>query len=80
MSHAEQPSFTPNVRIENPRVRKVIGNIFGWVSVAITAVGIVDAYIVQIDLAFLLTPAAGIVGGLFGLYQLLITSANVPTV
>ena len=37
------PTLTPNVRIEDPRARKIIGNTLGWAGVAVTAATIVDA-------------------------------------
>lgn len=70
---------TPNVRITNPIARKVIGNIFGYAALAISATAIVDASIAALDLAWLLAPASSILLGLFGLYQTVVTSANVPT-
>ena len=72
------PSLTPNVRIENPKARKIVGNALGWAGVAVTATVIVDAAVDQINLAYITDPAAAVVAGLFGLYQLLVTSPNVP--
>lgn len=76
---ATPPTLTPNVRIEDPRARKVIGNTLGWAGVAVTAATIVDAAVEQADWSYITDPAAAIVVGLFGLYQLLITSPNVAT-
>lgn len=73
------PTPTPNVRIESPKVRKIVGNVFGWATLGLLAVGVVDAPIEQIDLAWFTVPATTIVAGLFSLYQLTITSPNVPT-
>lgn len=70
---------TPNVVITNPKARKIIGNTFGWLSLGITAVTIVDAAIDDIDLLWFTGPAAAIVMGLFGLYQTTVTSKNVPS-
>lgn len=72
------PSLTPNVRIENPRARKVVGDTLGWAGVAVTAAAIVDAAVDAADWSYITEPAAAIVVGLFGLYQLLVTSPNVP--
>ena len=79
-NNMSNPSITPNVRIVDPSVRKLVGNILGWASVALTATVIVDQSIVELDLAFITVPAGLIITGFFGLYQLLITSPNVPTV
>jgi len=73
------PSLTPNVRIENPKVRKGVGDTLGWAGVAIVATTIVDASIPAIDLLWLTTPASAIVLGFLGLFQTLVTSPNVPT-
>jgi len=72
-------SATPNVRIESPTARKIIGNVFGWATLILLAIGVVDAPIEQLDLAWFTVPATTIVAGLFSLYQLTITSPNVPT-
>ena len=73
------PDLTPNVRIESPTARKIIGNIFGWATLGLLAVGVVDANITTVDWSGFTVPATGIVAGLFSLYQLTITSPNVPT-
>lgn len=73
------PSQTPNVRIESPKARKIIGNVFGWVSLAIAGTVIVDGAIPAIDLLWFTAPAGTITLGLFGLYQTTVTSPNVPT-
>ena len=74
----EFPSSTPNVRIEDPNARRVIGNVFGYAGLTISAIGIVDAAIPAIDLLWLTAPASTIVLGLFGLFQTTVTSQNVP--
>jgi hypothetical protein len=73
------PALTPNVRIEDPKARKVIGNTIGWAGVAITAATIVDAALPQIDITAITVPATQIVLGFLALFQTLITSPNVPT-
>lgn len=73
------PSQTPNVRIESPKVRKIVGNTIGWAGVAVTAATIVDQAIPAIDIAFITIPAGVIVLGFLSLFQTLITSPNVPT-
>lgn len=70
---------TPNVRIESPVARKIIGNVFGWTTLGLLAIGVVDTSIEQLDLAWFTVPATTIVAGLFSLYQLTITSPNVPS-
>lgn len=72
------PSITPNVRIEDPKARKIVGDTIGWAGVAVTAAGIVDMAVPAIDIAFITTPAAAIVLGFLSLFQTLVTSPNVP--
>lgn len=74
-----QPNFTPNVRIRSPKARKIVGDVLGWIGVAVVATTIVDNSIPAIDLAWLTTPASAIVLGFLGLFQTLITSPNVPS-
>lgn len=73
------PANTPNVRIESPRVRKVVGDTIGWAGVAITAATIVDQAVPELDIAFITIPASVIVLGFLSLFQTLITSPNIPT-
>ena len=72
-------SLTPNVRIESPKARKIIGDSIGWAGVAVTAAVIVDQAIPAIDLAFITVPAGAIVLGFLSLFQTIVTSPNVPT-
>lgn len=79
MNNGGPPSnYTPNVRIEDPKVRKIVGDALGWAGVAITATVLVDLAIPAIDIAWFTTPAAAINLGFLGLFQGLITSPNVP--
>ena len=72
-------SITANARVKNPKVRKTVGRIFGWASVALLATGIVDQAVGAIDLSEQVGTASTIVIGLFGLWQLIVTDPNVPT-
>lgn len=79
MTTPSTPHYTPNVRIEDPKVRKVVGDTIGWAGVTVTAATIVDAAIPAIDLAAYTVPAAAIILGFLSLFQTLITSPNVPS-
>jgi len=68
-----------NGLISNPTARKVIGNIFAWVTLTLLATGIVDTALPALDFSSITIPATAIVGGLFALFQLTSTSPNVPT-
>ena len=78
MSHAAEPSETPNVVVENPHVRKIAGNVLGVASLVLSIATLVDGAIPAIDYAFITGPAAIITTGLFGIFQLAVTSPNVP--
>jgi hypothetical protein len=72
------PSTTPNVVIGNPAVRKFIGNALGVASLLLSIATLVDGAIAELDFAYITGPTAVIVAGLFGIFQLGVTSPNVP--
>jgi len=73
------PTETPNVIVQNPVVRKVVGNILGAASLILAIATLVDGAIAELEYAFVTGPAAVIIAGLFGIFQLGVTSPNVPT-
>lgn len=75
---ADHVSYTPNVVVENPTVRKVAGNTLGVASLVLAIATLVDGAIPDIDYANITGPAAVIIAGLFGIFQLGVTSPNVP--
>lgn len=77
MSHVD-PSATPNVVIQNPAVRKIVGNTLAVASVGLAVATLVDGAIAELDYAYITGPAAVIIAGLFGIFQLGVTSPNVP--
>lgn len=70
---------TPNVIVQNPTVRKVVGNILGGATLVLSIATLVDGAIEAISYSDITGPAAIIVAGLFGIFQLTVTSPNVPT-
>jgi hypothetical protein len=76
---ATTPDITPNVIVSNPTVRKVAGNVLGAASLLLSTAVLVDGAIPAIDYTFVTGPAAVIISGLFGIFQLAVTSPNVPT-
>ena len=72
------PNETPNVVVQNPTVRKIVGNTLGVASVALSIATLVDGALPTVDYAFITGPAAVIITGLFGIFQLGVTSPNVP--
>ena len=77
MTHVA-PSETPNVVVQNPLVRKVVGNTLAVASVALSIATLVDGAVSELDYGFVTGPAAVIIAGLFGIFQLGVTSPNVP--
>lgn len=75
MSHV---SPTPNVVISNPTVRKAVGNSLAVASVALAVATLVDGAIAELNYSNITGPAAVIIAGLFGIFQLGVTSPNVP--
>lgn len=78
MSNPVPPSPTPNVVIQDPRVRKVAGNVLGVATLVLSIVVLVDLWIPAFDVTWITGPAGGIIAGLFGIFQLTVTSPNVP--
>lgn len=74
------PSNTPNVIVQNPLVRKIAGNVLAVASLVLAIAVLVDGAIEALDYTFVTAPAAVIIGGLFSIFQLTVTSPNVPTV
>jgi hypothetical protein len=72
------PSRTPNIVVDNPVVRKWAGNILATATLLLSIATIVDSAIPAIDYGAVTGPAAIIIGGLLGLFQLGVTSPNVP--
>lgn len=69
---------TPNVFVKNPTVRKYAGIVLGIVGFMLTGGAIVDAAIEQIDLSYVINPATQITLGFAALFQLAVTTPNVP--
>lgn len=68
-----------NGLISNPTARKVLGNIFAWVTLALLAAVVVDGALAAVNFDFITEPTTKIVVGLFALFQITSTSPNVPT-
>lgn len=71
-------STTPNVVIENPTIRKVVGNALAVASLGLAIATLVDSAIAEIAYSNITGPAAVIIAGLFGIFQIGVTSPNVP--
>ena len=79
MTDPNYNTSTPNVVISNPLVRKWVGNILGVATVVLSIATVVDGAIAELDYANVTGPAAIIIAGILGIFQLTITSPNVPT-
>lgn len=79
MSDLNQPVITPNVVVSNPHVRKAVGNTLAVASVALSIAVLVDGAVAELDYGNVTGPAAVIIAGLFGIFQLGVTSPNVPS-
>lgn len=74
----EHSTYTPNVVVDNPVTRKVVGNVLGVASLVLSIATLVDGAVAELDYAHVTGPAAVIIAGLFGIFQLGVTSPNVP--
>lgn len=80
MSTPNFPSKTPNVTIENPKVRKGIRTTVDVAGAAIFVVGAVDAASAGFDLAWLLVPAGAAYIALRTVFGFAVDNRNTPTV
>jgi ABC-type amino acid transport system permease subunit len=78
MTHVA-PTETPNVVVANPQVRKIVGNTLAVASVLLSIATLVDGAVAELDYGNVTGPAAVIIAGLFGIFQLGVTSPNVPS-
>lgn len=79
MTDPTLPTTTPNVIIHNPTIRKWVGNILGAATTVLAIATVVDGAVAELDYANVTGPAAVIIAGILGIFQLTITSPNVPT-
>jgi len=73
------PSPTPNVIVANPIVRKIAGNTLAIATLVLAVATLVDGAIEAINYSAITAPAAIIIGGLLGIFQVSVTGPNVPT-
>lgn len=71
-------SDTPNVVIQNPRVRKVAGVVIGAALIVLPAAIVLDANAPEIDFSTWTTPAMAVTSFLAGLFSIGVTVPNVP--
>lgn len=81
MTDNAYPTYTPNAGlVQNPTVRKWAGGILGVATVLLSIATLVDGAIPQIEYSEITGPAAVIIGGLLGIFQITVTQPNYPSV
>lgn len=73
------PTETPNVTIENPKVRKITRSVIDGFGAATFVVGAVDAASAGFDLAWLLVPAGAAYIALRTVFGFAVDNRNTPT-
>lgn len=73
------PSVTPNVVVQNPLVRKVVGIALGVAALVLPIAGIIDQYAANLDWSAVLIPAGAITLFLGGTFGLTVTVPNIPS-
>ena len=69
---------TPNVVVQNPTVRRVAGWIIGTAAVRVPTLIVVDVNAPAFDLSAWTTPAMAATSFLAGVFQLAVSTPNVP--
>lgn len=69
---------TPNVVVQNPKVRLVANIVLGSALVLIPAAIVLDVNAPAFDWSFWTTPAMAVTGFLAGVFGLSVTTPNVP--
>lgn len=74
----DDANYTPNVVLENPKIRRGVNVFLGIAGTIVTIATIVDINITEIDISAYTTPSAGILLGISALFGLSVTVPNVP--
>lgn len=74
-----EPNYTPNVVVADPRVRKVANVILGVALVIFPAAAVLDASSPALDFSAWLVPATAVTSFLAGVFGLAVTAPNVPS-
>ena len=69
---------TPNVVVQNPKVRLVANVVLGFALVLIPAAIVLDVNAPALDWSFWTTPAMAVTSFLAGVFGLSVTAPNVP--
>lgn len=74
------PSETPNVVVHNPTVRRVMGYVIGAAAVFVPAAMVLDSATEAFDWTSWTVPALAVTSFLAGIFQVSVSSPNVPKV
>lgn len=70
---------TPNVVVQNPKVRKVANVILGIALIVFPAAAVLDGASADLDFSQWLIPATAVTSFLAGIFGLAVTTPNVPS-
>lgn len=73
-----QESLTPNVVVQNPKVRRVAGWVIGLAAIIVPTLIVIDVNAPAFDLSAWTTPAMAATSFLAGVFQLAVSTPNVP--
>lgn len=71
-------SETPNVVVQNPKVRKVAGWIIGSAAILVPALMVLDGAAPALDWTGWTVPAMAVTSFLAGVFQVAVSTPNVP--
>jgi len=70
--------YTPNVNIENPKLRRIVNATLQTATIIVAAIMAGDAISPHIDWTPVTLPVAAVIGALAGGYGLSVTQPNIP--
>lgn len=71
-------SLTPNVVVQNPTIRRVVGWVVGSAAVLVPTLIVIDVNAPAFDWSAWTTPAMAATSFLAGVFQLAVSTPNVP--
>lgn len=74
----ETANYTPNDRIESPKIRRVLNATIGTAAIVVGAIMAGDAVSADIDLTRITVPVMAVIGSLAGAYNVVVTQPNIP--
>ena len=74
----ETENYTPNVSIENPRIRRAVNATLQTLGIIVAAAIAIDGASVDLELSRFTLPAAAGIASLSAAYGLIVTQPNIP--